>query len=60
MTITPFIIVGLIGFVLEADYGYIYKTFLLFLVSIFLNILAYTGFDERYVSFMFLKELRFF
>ena len=48
MVAAPFLLIGLVGSVLDSDRGYIHKIFLLFLVSCFLNFLAYTGFDERY------------
>ena len=45
--LTPFTLVGLVGSILESNWGYLIKIFLLFLVSSGLNITAYTAFDER-------------
>ena len=48
MILTPFILVGLVGYILDSDHGYLFKGFLFFLVSCTLNILAMLGFDERW------------
>lgn len=45
--VTPFILVGLVGSILESNFSYLIKIFLLFVVSSGLNVTTYTAFDER-------------
>ena len=45
--ITPFILVGLVGSILESNFSYLIKLFLFFVLSSGLNVATYTAFDER-------------
>ena len=45
--VAPFILVGLVGSILESNFSYLIKLFLFLLVSSGLNVTTYTAFDER-------------
>ena len=45
--VTPFILAGLVGSILESNFSYLIKIFLFIAVSTGLNVTTYTAFDER-------------
>ena len=45
--VTPFILAGLVGSILESNFSYLIKLFLFIVVSTGLNVTTYTAFDER-------------
>lgn len=51
MVSTPFFVIWAIGSILESSFGYLFKCFLFFLVSVSINAVVLTAFDERLMNF---------
>ena len=47
MLIVPFLAAGAIGYVLDSDYRYLFKIFLLALIALLFNGLVMVAFNER-------------